>query len=104
MDTFRKIFLLGFILLNSILIFPCYDYIKAIEIPNFNVKMNTLRRNFVWGNEFIFLKCKYEIIPKNSVTNYFQNRLHISYLVSFLNSNINEKDIESYMSKNCATN
>ena len=30
--------------------FPCYDFIKTIDIPIFSVRMDTFRRKFVLGN------------------------------------------------------
>ena len=46
-------FILGNILLNSVLIFQCYHCIKTIDIPNFSVKMDTFRRKFLL--EYILL-------------------------------------------------
>ena len=52
--TFLSKFILGNILLNSILIFQCYDYIKTIDIPNFSVIVDTLQRKFVLGNIMLY--------------------------------------------------
>ena len=49
MDTFRGKFLFAYILLHSVLIFSCYDYIKSIEIPNFIVKKEAIASKFVLG-------------------------------------------------------
>ena len=53
LDTIRTKFILGNVLLNSILIFQCYDSIKTIDIPNFSIKMDTFRRKFISKNIFL---------------------------------------------------
>ena len=86
LDPIRTKFISKNIFLNSILIFPCYDYIKAIKIPDFNVKMNTLRRNFIMGNillnSILIFQC-YDCIKTIDIPNFsvkkdtFQKKISI---------------------------
>ena len=50
--TIRRKFIFGKILLNSILIFQCYDCIKTIDIPNFIINNERILNKIYIGEYF----------------------------------------------------